>query len=112
MPTRGQLAAGALTLALAGAAVGSTFLVGSRSEARVHTTQVIIKEVERDLVRDRMERGDYPRVLHPEPLDGWGRPIKLEVPGNGGKPYRLVSFGADGEPGGTGKDADISNWEF
>jgi hypothetical protein len=27
----------------------------------------------------------------------------------GGKEYEIISYGADGEPGGTGKNADISS---
>ena len=48
----------------------------------------------------------------PTPLDAWGRPLQLEVPGLHGQPYELVSLGADGLPGGRGVDADISNWDF
>ena len=43
------------------------------------------------------------------PLDPWQRPYRYEAPGENGKPYRLLSLGADGQPGGEGEDADISN---
>jgi len=43
------------------------------------------------------------------PLDPWQRAYGYEVPGQGGKPYRLYSLGADGKPGGEGDDADVAN---
>jgi len=43
------------------------------------------------------------------PLDPWDRAYRYEAPGGGGKPYRLMSLGADGQPGGEGEDADIVN---
>jgi general secretion pathway protein G len=40
------------------------------------------------------------------PPDEWGRPFIYES--SGPQSYRISSLGADGEPGGDGKDADIS----
>ncbi len=42
------------------------------------------------------------------PLDPWGNPYVYLIPGSGGETYEVLSYGADGQPGGTGKDADIS----
>jgi len=42
------------------------------------------------------------------PLDPWSRPYVYQVPGQGGRAYRLLSLGADGQPGGEGEDADIA----
>jgi general secretion pathway protein G len=42
------------------------------------------------------------------PLDPWGNPYVYLIPGSGGETYEIISYGADGQPGGTGKDADIS----
>lgn len=43
------------------------------------------------------------------PLDPWGREYVYLVPGSGGKPYEIVCYGADGEPGGEGEDVDLSS---
>jgi general secretion pathway protein G len=43
------------------------------------------------------------------PLDPWSRPYRYEAPGPSGKPYRILSLGADGQPGGEGEDADVAN---
>lgn len=42
------------------------------------------------------------------PLDQWKHAYVYLVPGSDGQPYEILSYGADGEPGGTGPDADIS----
>ncbi len=44
------------------------------------------------------------------PLDPWGNRYNYRSPGEHGR-YDLYSFGADGRDGGTGNDADITNWE-
>jgi general secretion pathway protein G len=45
------------------------------------------------------------------PQDPWGEPYHYEMPGtNNPHAYDLWSFGADGNPGGEGVDADIGNW--
>jgi len=43
------------------------------------------------------------------PQDPWQRDYVYLVPGPGGAPYEIVSYGADGEPGGEGEAADISS---
>ena len=45
------------------------------------------------------------------PDDPWGRPYAYVVPGPGGKPFDVVCYGADGEAGGEGFDADLSAWD-
>ncbi|HED54122.1 MAG TPA: prepilin-type N-terminal cleavage/methylation domain-containing protein [Phycisphaerales bacterium] len=42
-------------------------------------------------------------------LDPWGNPYYIAVPGPDGHPYEIVSYGADGEAGGTDENADISS---
>lgn len=42
------------------------------------------------------------------PLDPWGHPYVYRTPGSKGE-YDLSSYGKDGQPGGSGDDADITN---
>lgn len=42
------------------------------------------------------------------PQDPWGQPYLYRAPGDQA-PYDLVSLGADGKPGGSGIDADLSS---
>ena len=43
------------------------------------------------------------------PLDPWGNAYVFKLPGEHGD-YDLLSFGKDGQPGGEGEAADITNW--
>jgi general secretion pathway protein G len=43
------------------------------------------------------------------PLDPWGHEYVYVIPGPEGEPYEIVSYGADGEPGGQDENADISS---
>ena len=43
------------------------------------------------------------------PNDPWGRPYQYLNPGVRGE-IDVMSFGADGQPGGEGKDADVGSW--
>jgi general secretion pathway protein G len=44
------------------------------------------------------------------PKDPWGNPYLYLSPGVKGE-VDIFSLGADGQPGGTGNDADIGSWE-
>ena len=44
------------------------------------------------------------------PADPWGHPYQYRSPGEQAA-FELWSFGADGNAGGTGEDADVANWE-
>jgi general secretion pathway protein G len=55
-------------------------------------------------------RGPYLRK--PVPPDPWGRAYLFEFPGQQNpQGYDLLSFGADGKPGGEGEDADLVSWK-
>lgn len=56
---------------------------------------------------DRYRKGGYVKFL---PNDPWDRPYIYRYPGEEGV-YDIFSYGADGEPGGEGNDADIVSWE-
>ena len=43
------------------------------------------------------------------PNDPWGRPYVYRSPGQHGT-YDIISYGADGQEGGTGAAADITSW--
>jgi len=44
------------------------------------------------------------------PNDPWGRPYVYKYPGDHGDEPDIMSYGADGQPGGTGRNADIVSW--
>lgn len=43
------------------------------------------------------------------PADPWGRPYFYKQPGEHGD-FDLYSYGRDGRAGGSGEDADVTNW--
>lgn len=44
------------------------------------------------------------------PLDPWGREYQYKFPGDHGDEPDIISYGADGQPGGEGINADIVSW--
>lgn len=44
------------------------------------------------------------------PNDPWGKQYHYESPGTHGD-YDLISYGADGNPGGEGEAKDLNSWE-
>ncbi len=45
------------------------------------------------------------------PLDPWNRPYIYKFPGEHGDEPDIISYGADGLPGGDGENADILSWK-
>ncbi len=54
-------------------------------------------------------RWNGPYLRKELPLDPWGHPYVYRVPGANGREYAIESLGRDGQPGGTGEDADLSD---
>ncbi|HSK30945.1 MAG TPA: type II secretion system major pseudopilin GspG [Candidatus Limnocylindria bacterium] len=57
-----------------------------------------------------VERWDGPYLKKEVPADPWGKPYVYKSPGDHG-PYDIISYGADGVPGGEGNNRDITSWE-
>ena len=43
------------------------------------------------------------------PPDTWGKPYLYKSPGDHGE-FDLFTYGWDGAQGGSGEDADVTNW--
>ena len=110
-------------------------ILGSSEEAKVQTTGIRMTQIKGALTNFKQEYGRYPQSSEglnvlinpptkasgrqraggflddPESLtDAWGNPLSYVSPGEGGKEFDIKSYGADGTPGGEGKDADFTNW--
>jgi general secretion pathway protein G len=60
-------------------------------------------------VDDNKWEGPYlPKAI---PLDQWGHPYEYKCPGEDGRDYDIISYGADGTSGGEGENADIVSWK-
>lgn len=105
-------------------------------QARRTKATVDIKGIEESLGLFKLDNGFYPSteqglqalVVKPQtgripsrypeeaylkkaPVDPWGNPYVYLSPGVHGQ-YDIISYGADGEPGGEGNDADVRSWEL
>ncbi|HEX6929955.1 MAG TPA: type II secretion system major pseudopilin GspG [Gammaproteobacteria bacterium] len=109
-------------------------LMGEPDKARLVKAKADIQSLEAALERYRLDNFRYPTTEQgleslvnkpsgtPEPRnyppggyvkslpdDPWGNPYVYLNPGKHGQ-VDIFSFGADGQPGGEGMDADIGNW--
>jgi general secretion pathway protein G len=57
-----------------------------------------------------VDRWDGPYLKKEVPSDPWGKAYMYKSPGDHG-PYDILSYGADGVPGGEGNDRDVASWE-
>ncbi len=113
------------------ATVVAVNVVGRIDRARVVATKTSLKKLHSAVLAFKMDTGYYPSeedgllelVEEPSdvenwqpggylettdvPKDGWGRDFIYELNPEGGRPFRIVSLGADGQEGGEGYDADL-----
>lgn len=73
--------------------------------------QALISKPEISPVPNRWREGGYLEAKE-VPKDPWGNPFYYTSPGADGRDFLIISYGADGESGGTGKNADISSSEL
>ena len=60
---------------------------------------------------DDLETWKGPYIKDVIPKDPWGNEYVYRCPGEDDRPFEVISYGADGEAGGEGENADISSWE-
>ena len=102
-------------------------------QARVTTTKANLKMLHAQVNQFKMDTGRYPSeelgltelIEQPTdvdnwepggylettevPKDGWGREFIYQLYPEGNSPFAIISYGADGEEGGEGYDADLSS---
>jgi general secretion pathway protein G len=111
-------------------------LMEEPEKARVVKARLQIENLSTALKRYKLDHGDYPSTeqglealvekpsfgkipeKYPEkgylpkvPKDPWGNDYIYISPGDHGD-FDIISYGADGEEGGEGKNEDIQSWEF
>ncbi|MHC4598557.1 MAG: type II secretion system major pseudopilin GspG [Planctomycetota bacterium] len=95
------------------------------AKAKVNTARIQMRELMKGLELFKQENDKYPENLeelieateeNPEafidviPLDPWGNGYEYMSDTEHG--YDLICYGADGQEGGEGNDADINSWEL
>jgi general secretion pathway protein G len=100
-------------------------------KSEIKTAKAQIDALDKALAQYRIDTGHYPTteqglaslVTKPQnepkwegpylakgvPNDPWGNPYQYKSPGDHGE-ADILSFGKDGQPGGDGENADITNW--
>ena len=95
---------------------------GHVDKARQQDAQAQIELLGQALDLYRLEKHKYPTTdegleaiksyLKKElPKDPWGSPYVYQSPGNEGRGYDLMSYGADKAEGGEENDTDIVSWK-
>jgi general secretion pathway protein G len=65
-------------------------------------------------LRDRpagLTQWDGPYLPQEIPVDPWGRAYVYKFPGEHGDEPDIISYGADGQPGGDALNADVVSWK-
>ncbi len=111
------------------AALVAPKFIGQADKAKVATAKAQINNLKSALTMYKLEFGKYPTTAEGldalinngkqnfleqdvVPLDPWGNPYSYTCPGTNNHDFEIVSYGADGAPGGTGLDADIESWNL
>lgn len=81
--------------------------VAPRYFGQVGKSEVNLARAQIDALEKALEAGPYLRKG--VPLDPWARPYLYRHPGEQ-RDYELVSLGKDGQAGGNGEAADLTNW--
>lgn len=58
-----------------------------------------------------VDNWDGPYLPKDIPADPWNRPYLYKYPGEHGDEPDIISYGADGQEGGEGENADILSWK-
>ena len=98
-------------------------LLGRTGESRVTAARVDISTLMSALKLYKLDNQRYPTTgpaangwkeggyVERLPKDPWGNAYQYLSPSIHGGEVEIMSYGADGQPGGTGEDADIGSWE-
>lgn len=97
-------------------------LTPALEQGRVTAARTQIESLMSALQRYNIENGRFPtqeqglEAVRPFltkeiPLDPWGTPYVYRYPGENSSDPELISYGADGQPGGEEANADITSWQ-
>ncbi|MDK2126450.1 type II secretion system major pseudopilin GspG [Parachitinimonas caeni] len=100
-------------------------------KSEVTTAQAQIDALAKAIEQYRLDTGHFPRneqglialtqqpsnepkwhgpyLKKAAPVDPWGKPYVYKTPGSNGREFDILSYGRDGQAGGAGEDADLTN---
>ena len=68
-----------------------------------------LSRIPQDFRLEALTEGDRPYMRERDLIDPWGNSYVIIIPGEENIDFDIVSYGADGQPGGEGEDQDIVN---
>ena len=92
-------------------------LTGILDDTKGDAAKLSIKKLESSLEHYKLKKGKYPKSLEDAskymkdgkvPMDPWNQPFEYSTSSSCGKPYEIISIGADNQRGG---EDDISSCE-
>ncbi len=79
-------------------------------QVRLYMTENGLSRLNDDFELEVLCAGDNPIIMNRNSLnDPWGHQYVVIIPGTVNRDFDVVSFGADGQPGGEGDNKDIIN---
>jgi general secretion pathway protein G len=112
-------------------------VMGRADDARITATKTELSQIMQALNLYRLDNSRYPTqeqglaalvnkpgtaplptnwraggYLSKMPADPWKNPYQYLIPGLHNQEVEVFSYGADGQPGGQGVDADIGSWDL
>jgi len=104
------------------ASIVAVNVIGYTEKARVNATKASLKTLHHAVIQFKFDTGRYPTeeagllelVEQPTdlettkvPKDAWGHDFVYQLNPDSGKPFVVISYGADGQEGGEGNNADL-----
>ena len=113
------------------ASIATPLYMNYVKKANISAAKTQIKMFDDALMQYKMDVGSFPETLQglventddnekwkgpylkpaSIPRDPWGNEYVYTCPGEEEREYDLVSYGADGQPGGEGDNKDLNNYE-
>ena len=107
-----SLLAVTLVVGLAGRLGAAKKGIATTQITRITQAIETFQTVQGSLPQNIEELNQVGSAWHVEPAqlrDPWGNTFELITPGPDNRPFEVISYGGDGQPGGDGDNADISS---
>jgi general secretion pathway protein G len=88
--------------------IATAEIASIRQQVQIYLVDNQMSTIPADFELEMLVEGEQPYLEPDALLDPWERPYVLVIPGEVHSDFDITSYGADGEPGGEGEDADVS----
>jgi len=106
----GKQAAAKAQVQVLSSAIDTYHMANGRYPTQAQGLDALVRKPTTEPIPKNYPDSGYLKSRH-VPLDSWKRPYLYLIPGRQNEPFEILSYGGDGEPGGSGANADISSTE-